>query len=33
MLTLNDCGIISLQNFPKLPHLIRLDMVFNQILG
>jgi hypothetical protein len=33
MLTLNDCGIVSLQNFPRLPHLIRLDMVFNQIGG
>ena len=31
MLTLNDCGIVSLQNFPHLPALIRLDMVFNSI--
>lgn len=33
MLTLNDCGIVSLLNFPTLPALIRLDMVFNQIPG
>lgn len=33
MLTLNDCGIVSLQNFPHLPGLIRLDLVFNQITG
>ena len=33
MLTLNDCGIVSLENFPNLPALIRLDVVFNQILG
>ncbi len=29
MLTLNDCGIKSLENFPHLPGLIRLDLVFN----
>jgi hypothetical protein len=29
MLTLNDCGIVSLENFPYLPNLIRIDMVFN----
>lgn len=33
MLTLNDCGIVSLENFPYLPNLIRLDMVFNEIKG
>ena len=33
MLTLNDCGIVSLENFPNLPALIRIDMVFNQIPG
>lgn len=33
MLTLNDCGIVSLENFPSLPALIRLDMVFNSIPG
>lgn len=33
MLTLNDCGIVSLHNFPHLPSLIRLDMVFNNIPG
>ena len=33
MLTLNDCGITSLTNFPILPALIRLDMVFNSIPG
>jgi len=33
MLTLNDCGIASLSNFPVLPALIRLDMVFNNIPG
>lgn len=33
MLTLNDCGIVSLENFPHLPALIRLDMVFNSIPG
>lgn len=33
MLTLNDCGITSLENFPFLPNLIRLDMVFNSIKG
>lgn len=33
MLTLNDCGIQSLENFPHLPALIRLDMVFNTIPG
>lgn len=33
MLTLNDCAIKSLENFPQLPSLIRLDMVFNQITG
>jgi hypothetical protein len=33
MLTLNDCGIVSLENFPNLPALIRLDMVFNSIPG
>jgi hypothetical protein len=33
MLTLNDCGIVSLENFPNLPALIRLDLVFNSIPG
>jgi hypothetical protein len=33
MLTLNDCAIVSLENFPNLPALIRLDMVFNSIPG
>lgn len=33
MLTLNDCAIVSLENFPYLPNLIRLDMVFNDIKG
>ena len=33
MLTLNDCGIKSLENFPHLPRLIRLDLVFNEIKG
>ena len=33
MLTLNDCGIVSLQNFPNLPALLRLDLVFNSIKG
>jgi hypothetical protein len=33
MLTLNDCAIVSLENFPILPALIRLDMVFNNIPG
>lgn len=33
MLTLNDCGIKSLDNFPHLPTLIRLDLVFNEIVG
>lgn len=33
MLTLNDCGIKSLDNFPQLPSLIRLDLVFNEISG
>jgi hypothetical protein len=33
MLTLNDCGIVSLENFPVIPSLIRLDMVFNSIPG
>ena len=33
MLTLNDCGIVSLENFPDLKSLIRLDMVFNNIPG
>ena len=33
MLTLNDCAIVSLENFPNLPALIRLDLVFNQIPG
>ena len=33
MLTLNDCGIVSLENFPHLTSLIRLDMVFNNIPG
>lgn len=33
MLTLNDCGIKSLKNFPRLPRLIRLDLVFNEIVG
>lgn len=33
MLTLNDCGIKSLENFPHLPRLIRLDLVFNEITG
>ena len=33
MLTLNDCGIVSLENFPHLASLIRLDMVFNNIPG
>jgi hypothetical protein len=33
MLTLNDCGIVSLENFPTIPSLIRLDMVFNNIPG
>lgn len=31
MLVLNDCGIHSLQNFPRLYNLIRLDLVFNQL--
>ncbi len=33
MLTLNDCGIVSLEHFPNLPALIRLDLVFNNIPG
>lgn len=33
MLTLNDCAIKSLDNFPHLPSLIRLDLVFNEITG
>lgn len=33
MLTLNDCAIKSLENFPHLPALIRLDLVFNEIAG
>lgn len=33
MLTLNDCAIVSLANFPTIPSLIRLDMVFNNIPG
>ena len=33
MLTLNDCGLKSLENFPHLPSLIRLDLVFNEIEG
>lgn len=33
MLTLNDCAIKSLDGFPQLPGLIRLDMVFNEIPG
>ena len=33
MLTLNDCAIKSLDNFPHLPGLIRLDLVFNEITG
>jgi Leucine-rich repeat (LRR) protein len=33
MLTLNDCGIRSLENFPYLTNLIRLDMVFNFLRG
>jgi Leucine-rich repeat (LRR) protein len=33
MLTLNDCGIKSLENFPHLPGLLRLDLVFNEITG
>lgn len=33
MLTLNDCAIKSLDNFPHLPGLIRLDLVFNEIDG
>lgn len=33
MLTLNDCGIKSLKNFPRLSRLIRLDLVFNDITG
>jgi hypothetical protein len=30
-LSLNDCGIISLDNFPKLPSLIRLELMDNKI--
>ena len=33
MLTLNDCGIVSLENFPNITSLIRIDMVFNSIPG
>jgi Leucine-rich repeat (LRR) protein len=33
MLTLNDCAITSLNHFPHLPGLLRLDLVFNQITG
>lgn len=33
MITLNDCGIKSLENFPHIPGLIRLDLVFNEIPG
>lgn len=33
MLTLNDCGIVSLANFPQIHSLIRLDLVFNSIPG
>ena len=29
MLIINDCAIKSLMNFPNIPSLIRLDMVFN----
>jgi hypothetical protein len=31
MLVLNDCGLHSLENFPRLHNLIRLDLVFNQL--
>jgi hypothetical protein len=33
MLTLNDCAIKSLDHFPLLPGLLRLDLVFNEITG
>nr|Q5Y2C3.2 RecName: Full=Histone H2A.Y [Tetrahymena thermophila SB210]AAU87547.2 core histone H2A variant [Tetrahymena thermophila] len=33
MLTINDCLISDLTNFPHVPSLIRLDLVFNKITG
>ncbi|KAL4464415.1 hypothetical protein ABPG72_010902 [Tetrahymena utriculariae] len=33
MLTINDCLISDLTNFPHIPSLIRLDLVFNKITG
>jgi len=30
-LSLNDCGLITLENFPKLPSLIRLELMDNKI--
>jgi len=33
MLTINDCLLDDLSNFPHIPSLIRLDLVFNQIKG
>lgn len=33
MLTINDCLLKDLSNFPHLPSLIRLDLVFNKIPG
>ena len=31
LLSLSDCGIISLVNFPRLPSLLRLELTFNRI--
>lgn len=33
MLTINDCLLSDLSEFPHIPSLIRLDLVFNQIEG
>jgi hypothetical protein len=33
MLTINNCGLKSLRNFPRIPSLIRLDLVSNKLTG
>ena len=30
-LTFNDCGLESLENFPDLPNLIRLELIGNKL--